>query len=558
MRVALVTTPPSVRSGIADYTRHLLPYLREHCEVEVFVHHGHDEPEWGDEKARLASDLHPRDFNQILYQLGNEMSHAFMPRMIRALGGTVMQHDWVLFDMAMAAWPALARGGAKGHAVALREGGLFQTHRYLRNWMDRRRQRTRPEEPPELERVAGVLPFGWHAPESEGRWAADWAAVRLPAREVQEVRIVLHVDAGRQVRVHHEGRVVVEGDGTELAFRTERSDEPLFLIETTGVRITRLQRQYGDSRRMGCFVQKIVYRDSRGEHEVDLSSACSRPPSTITLSRDRFDLPFNRSVVRFGDSFLVHSEYVGDRIRKERNAPTPMGVVHHGSERRWREGDRGDTRMALGLPPDWRDACLVVSFGGVQPHKRIDKVLAGLAEARRTRDDIRLVLAGTISSDGLDPRALAKSLGIEDSVRFTGFLPESEAWEWLHAGDFSINLRGPTSGGTSGGIFQAFSMGRPVIVSDAAEQKELPDDCVVRVPLGENEVPALARELVALRDDGQRRSALEAAVRSFVDEECHWSVVARKYFEHMQGFPRARASRRKLIALRAGLQRSAL
>ena len=37
MRIALITTPPGVRSGIGDYTRHLLPYLRERAEVELFV-----------------------------------------------------------------------------------------------------------------------------------------------------------------------------------------------------------------------------------------------------------------------------------------------------------------------------------------------------------------------------------------------------------------------------------------------------------------------------------------------------------------------------------------
>jgi hypothetical protein len=101
-------------------------------------------------------------------------------------------------------------------------------------------------------------------------------------------------------------------------------------------------------------------------------------------------------------------------------------------------------------------------------------------------------------------------------------------------------------------------MGRAVIASDAAEQKELPDGCVVRVPLGSEEVEVLARELVLLRDDPARREKLEANVREFVGTQCHWRVVARQYAEFLGAFPRARASRRKLIALRVGLQRSAL
>ena len=101
-------------------------------------------------------------------------------------------------------------------------------------------------------------------------------------------------------------------------------------------------------------------------------------------------------------------------------------------------------------------------------------------------------------------------------------------------------------------------MGRSVIASDAAEQKELPDGCVVRVPLGKDEVETLARELVALPDDPARRDRLEARVREFVRTQCHWSVTAGQYADFMSSFPRARASRRKLIALRVGLQRSAL
>ncbi|HKX45128.1 MAG TPA: hypothetical protein VJP77_00290, partial [Planctomycetota bacterium] len=120
MKVALVTTPPSVRSGIGDYTRHLLPYLRERVALDAFV---------ADELAgealcgaptRAVSELDPVRYDRVLYQLGNETNHAFMARVLPALGGTVVLHDWVLFDLALAAWPALARGGARGAAVALR------------------------------------------------------------------------------------------------------------------------------------------------------------------------------------------------------------------------------------------------------------------------------------------------------------------------------------------------------------------------------------------------------------------------------------------------------
>jgi len=557
VKVALVTTPPSVRSGIGDYTYRLLPYLREHCDVEIFVEPVHEGEEWEGGRVRSVLDLDPRGWDQVLYQLGNEHSHHFMPRMVRTVGGTVMQHDWVLFDMMLAGHPALVRGGLKGHLLALREGGVGQTRLYARNWLDRRNQRNEPElvdDAPELE---GTILAGWHDPEENGRWTADCGYVRIPHSEVREVEIDLLVDAGRRVRIRQGEEVLA--DGVEGTFRASPADgdRPVLGIETSGIRVTREQRRHGDSRRIGSFVRRIRWRDGDEWNDLDLTGLATRPIRSVTLSRDRFLLPFNRSVVRFADAFIVHSRYLKDRILRDRNAHTPVGILSHGAERLWSDEDRKVRRREFGLSPEWVDSFLITSFGGVQLHKRIDKAMEALARARRTHEDIRMVLAGSLKCDDFEPRGYARSLGLEDAIRFTGFVSAEDGWSWLHAGDIGLNLRGPSSGGTSGGIFQAFSVGRAVIASDAAEQKELPGSCVVKVPLGEGEVDALARALIDLRNDAARREGLETAVRDHVETECHWGVVAKQYAEFLEAFPRPRVTRRRLIAMRVTLERNA-
>jgi glycosyltransferase involved in cell wall biosynthesis len=424
VKVALVTTPPSVRSGIGDYTRHLLPYLAEHCDLEAFVETGADEPGWpAGIRVRTLEELVPRAFDQIVYQVGNEANHAFMPRMIRAVGGTVVQHDWVLFDLAVATFPALVRGGPKGHLVALREGGLAQARVYARNWLRRRRQRLQPADWIDASSLPGSVLAGWHFPEERGRWTADQASFRIPARGVQRIRVELHAEPGRTVRLHHNGEVLGSharpGDG-ELVADPGRRDRPLLTLVTEGIVVTPEQRRHGDCRRLGTFVRRVSWKDEAGEHELDLAEPAAVPVLPVTLSRDRFLLPFNRSVVRMADAFLVHSRYVRDLVLRERNSSTPIGVVHHGAERRWRDEDRREVRQRLGLSADWIDAFVVVSFGGVQPHKRVDKALAALAESRRERSDIRLVLAGSIQGDGFDPAAAARRLGLESAVHFTG------------------------------------------------------------------------------------------------------------------------------------------
>ncbi|MEM7311193.1 MAG: glycosyltransferase [Planctomycetota bacterium] len=550
MKVALITTSPSTHSGIGDYTRHLLPYLRELCEVRAYVEPGAEPGELIDGVPMApVTELSPKDHDRVLYQLGNEGHHRFMPGMVRAIGGTVMQHDWVLFDLACAAYPGLARGGLKGHALALREGGVQQMQRYARNWVDRRSQRVRPIEPEDCDGLPGTLLCGWHESEPKGRWTSDVACFRIPAQGVEEVEVALHLEGSRSARLVEADRPLATATsaGTLLA-RVHEQQAPLLRLETGGITVTRAQREHGDSRRLGSFVEGVRWRDSSGWTELDLSEPAAHPLVPVTLSRDRFELPFNRSVVRHADSFIVHSKYVANRILADRNTRTPIGILHHGAERRWREEDRREARRRLGLPEAWVDGFLVVSFGGVQPHKRVDRVLRGVAEARRQRDDIHIVLAGKTHAGEFDAERYAHALGLGDAARFTGFVEEQRGWDWMHAGDVCMNLRGPTSGGTSGGIFQAFSNGRTVIASDAAEQRELPDSCVLKVPVGDGEVDALARTLVELRDNPGRRDELEHATRDFVEAECHWSVVARQYAEYLTDFPGPRTTRKAQVA----------
>jgi len=547
VQLALVTTPPSVRSGIGDYTRHLVPYLARGAEVEVFV-----APEFAGEElgeaygggtAKSIADLDPKRVDRILYQVGNESNHAFMARAMKRLGGTVCLHDWVLFDMAIAAWPALARGGVKGAALALREGGVPQTRRYLANFLDRRRQkRSRVSEPDHAQLVGDVL-AGWHEPEENGRWTCDFGSFRLPVGTdavVEELVVEVHAPAGRTVTLWQADQrmagFVSRPDHGDDAFevRPDPARTRLFVLRTEPVEVTEEQRKWGDTRRLGCLVKSIRYRTDGAWHDLDLSLSQALPFIPVTLSRDRFELPFNGTIVRNADAFVVHSDYVGDRIRRERGPQARVGRVWHGSERRWDDRDRREVRRGLGLDEAWLDDFLLVSFGGVQPHKRIDKLLDALAVARRTNPRLRLALVGKVAGDFFDAADEVRRRGLEDAVVLTGFVDEEVGWEWLKAGDLSVNLRGPTSGGTSGGIFQSFGLGRAVLASDAAEQRELPDACTVKVPLGGGEVEALAAQMQAMSADPARRDALESSVRTFVDEACHWAHCADRYLELLE------------------------
>ena len=90
MKLALITTPPSVNSGIGDYTRHLLAELSRHAEIELFVEHGKEGETLLGRKMHSVRTLESRAFDRIVYQLGNEIAHAFMKPLLHRIGGTVV------------------------------------------------------------------------------------------------------------------------------------------------------------------------------------------------------------------------------------------------------------------------------------------------------------------------------------------------------------------------------------------------------------------------------------------------------------------------------------
>jgi len=555
MRLALVTTPPQVRSGIGDYTWRLLPELATRCELEVFVAPASAGEGPQGRLLRSTDELRPREFDQVLYQLGNERHHAFMEPLVRAIGGAVALHDWVLFDLATAAHPSLERGDLKGLLVTLREGGLTQAGVWWRNRLDRRAQRTSPVRPlgvEDLAAVEGVLLWGWHAPESDGRWTADVAQLRLPAAG-DRLRCELHAPLPRRLRISQTGRTLAERDvpagEAQLELELSGTREPV-LLEVEGIDVGAEQRRRGDGRRLGVFVRRLAVGSAGSWRELDLGERAALPLRQVDLARDRFHLPLNRGIVRFGDAFVVHSEHVARLVRTDRNAPTPIAVVPHGADPSWQGDERREAREPLGLPPTWREAFLVTSFGGLQARKRLDVLLRAVAIARRSRPDVRLALIGAEHPDEVDVRGLVRSLGLSDAVHLGGHVPADEARRWIHAGDLAVQLRGPSTGGTSGGLLQSLGQGRGVIASALDEQRELPDECVHKLHPGEGEAERLAQKLVELRDSPSVRQAMEQAARDYVQATCRWELVAERYLEALERFPAPRAARRSLIALR--------
>ncbi len=224
-----------------------------------------------------------------------------------------------------------------------------------------------------------------------------------------------------------------------------------------------------------------------------------------------FSLPAHRTLLRRQRGVLVHNRWAADRVVEQCGdlaiRVVPMGVP---LPPRPDPGARHAFRERLGVG---RETPLLGSFGFQTPIKRTRVAVRALA--RPELAEAHLVVAGEVSPV-LDLEAEAAAAGVADRMHVTGFLDPAEFQAAIAACDLCLNLRYPTAGETSASLLRVLAQGRPAVVSDYAQFRELPDEVALKVPLGETEEAALAAAVGELLASPERLRAMAGAAREHV------------------------------------------
>jgi len=230
-----------------------------------------------------------------------------------------------------------------------------------------------------------------------------------------------------------------------------------------------------------------------------------------------FALPAHRTLLRRQRGVLVHSAWAAGMIAEE-DAEIAVRTLPMGVPLPPAAGPPGGAaaraaRRALGLP---EEAPLLGSFGFQTPIKRTAAAVRALARPQLA--GAHLLVVGEVSPQ-VDLVAAARRAGVAGRVHVTGFVDYALFEQALAACDLALNLRYPTAGETSASLLRLLAAGRPALVSDYAQFRDLPSAAVVRVPLGDGEEEALAAAAAALLADRPRLQAMGEAARRHVAEE---------------------------------------
>ncbi len=153
------------------------------------------------------------------------------------------------------------------------------------------------------------------------------------------------------------------------------------------------------------------------------------------------------------------------------------------------------------------EAPYLLTVSTLHPHKNLDRLLQAFALFHRTRPEFRLVIAGLRGFHADDLEELRRSLGIDDAVRFTGWIPRDELYE-LFAGANAF-LYPSTFEGFGMPLLEAFAARLPTACSNIEPLLSLAGDAAWT--FDPSDTSAIHEAMIRITSDPVLRERLSAA-----------------------------------------------
>jgi glycosyltransferase involved in cell wall biosynthesis len=269
--------------------------------------------------------------------------------------------------------------------------------------------------------------------------------------------------------------------------------------------------------------KEFLYSDALKEYGSEAEAAWL--DYKVTGRRpDVWQFPMCHPIVRRSRLTIAHSRWVADQIRGAGN----VLVVHHGAHPRAVISDQEQMELRNGLALD-NDCYWIGIFGFVNQHKRVHSVLAAAGRLRAKGYPLKILVIGEVNDDRVNLHDLAEKHGVSGILSQEGYVSEDKFLAYMRAVDLVVNLRYPTMGESSGSMFCALSLGKPILVTDYGSFAEIPDNVAWKVPPKEGEVDCITAYIEALMRRPDLGLALGRNAVAFIEDKASLEKVANAY-----------------------------
>jgi glycosyltransferase involved in cell wall biosynthesis len=238
--------------------------------------------------------------------------------------------------------------------------------------------------------------------------------------------------------------------------------------------------------------------------------------------------PLRRDIFKHARAVCAPSQ--GLKALSEKTDPFPVQVVPNGI----------DTDLFRPEPQRRLKAPTLLSVGRLHAQKNVGYLL-NLVAALKSKTEVRALIIGDgPERPGLE--AIAASLGITDSVQFSGWLPRDEVRQAYQSATFLVHSS--SYEGMSNVILEALASGLPVVASQIPGNTELIQDGANGFLFDSGEDPAeLADHISLLFQDPANWDRLSIAARVTIEKQFSWNHVADLYEKLLTDQPRMKADK---------------
>jgi len=177
--------------------------------------------------------------------------------------------------------------------------------------------------------------------------------------------------------------------------------------------------------------------------------------------------------------------------------------------------------------------CLRACFLGrlAANHKGLDVLLRAIRMVRDNQVEMSLCLGGT-GPDEANLRELVKQLSLQSSVAFAGRIENVPGF--LNPDEFDLFLHPSRCEGLPFSIIEACAARLPVVATTVGGIPEVIENEITGLLVPPGDTEALARAIMSLANDPQKRRAMGQAGRTVVEDKFNPQKIAQQLVGHYQ------------------------
>jgi len=225
--------------------------------------------------------------------------------------------------------------------------------------------------------------------------------------------------------------------------------------------------------------------------------------------------PIAKYALRKADLITCDAEHMKLAMKRLGIAPEKITIIYFGVDtRKFSPGEKSEKlRAKLGI----HDSPAVISLRNLEPLFDIESLIRALPLVLKEVPESQFVIAGK-GSEEKRLRELAKSLGISDNVKFTGFIPNEELPQYLRTVDVCVSTS-LSDAGIAASTAEAMACGLPVIITDVADNKKWVENGENGFLVPVKDPKSLAERIIYLLQNDDIRRKFGKINRKIIEEK---------------------------------------